>query len=108
MSFDSKRLGWRRRQFRDGLETARTGTPAGGRLRPAGKKAAGGLLFGLVAYGYWGLMPVYFVAVREVPSGELLAHRIVWCALLMVLVLVALGAGPILFAACLPGGGLVF
>jgi len=94
MSFDSKHLVGVGGSSGIGLETARTGTPAGGRLRPAGKKAAGGLLFGLVAYGYWGLMPVYFVAVQEVPPGELLAHRIVWCALLMVLVLAALRRWP--------------
>ncbi len=94
MSFGSKHLVGVGGSSGIGLETARTGTPAGGRLRPAGKKAAGGLLFGLAAYGYWGLMPVYYVAVQEVPPGELLAHRIVWCALLMVLVLAALRRWP--------------
>jgi chloramphenicol-sensitive protein RarD len=42
-------------------------------------------------------MPVYFKAVQEVPPGELLAHRIVWCALLMVLVLTLLRRWPDFF-----------
>jgi chloramphenicol-sensitive protein RarD len=37
-----------------------------------------GLLYGLAAYGWWGLVPLYFKALGAVPPGELLAHRIVW------------------------------
>jgi chloramphenicol-sensitive protein RarD len=37
----------------------------------------------LAAYGLWGLMPLYFVAIRHVPSYEILAQRIVWCGLLL-------------------------
>lgn len=39
-----------------------------------------GLLFGLVAYGWWGLVPLYFAALKqaEVPAWEVLAHRIAW------------------------------
>jgi EamA domain-containing membrane protein RarD len=59
---------------------SRAGALAEGTLPPAREKPAAGLLFGLAAYAYWGLMPVYFKAVQEVPPGELLAHRIVWCA----------------------------
>jgi chloramphenicol-sensitive protein RarD len=36
-------------------------------------------------------MPFYFWAVASVPPAELLAHRIVWCALLLAGVLTALG-----------------
>lgn len=39
-----------------------------------------GLLFGLVAYLWWGLVPLYFAALRsfDVPPWEILAHRITW------------------------------
>jgi len=37
-----------------------------------------GLLAGLGAYLLWGILPVYFVFVRDVASLEVLAHRIVW------------------------------
>jgi chloramphenicol-sensitive protein RarD len=50
-----------------------------------------GLLYGLAAYVLWGVVPIYFKAVGQVPPGELLAHRIAWSALLLVLVLALLG-----------------
>jgi chloramphenicol-sensitive protein RarD len=37
-----------------------------------------GLIFGMIAYLAWGLVPLYFVQVASVPAAELLAHRIVW------------------------------
>jgi chloramphenicol-sensitive protein RarD len=55
-----------------------------------GEKTGAGLLFGVSAYGLWGLMPIYFKQVQSVPGGELLAHRIIWCALLMLLVVTLL------------------
>jgi chloramphenicol-sensitive protein RarD len=45
------------------------------------------LLYGLAAYGCWGVMPLYFKAVQAVKPAELLAHRIVWCLLLLAAVL---------------------
>jgi chloramphenicol-sensitive protein RarD len=52
------------------------------------------LIYGLVAYGWWGLMPLYFHAIRAVTPGEILAHRIVWCALLLAAVLTLLHRWP--------------
>jgi chloramphenicol-sensitive protein RarD len=63
------------------------------------EKAAGGLLYGLAAYGLWGVMPLYFKAVAAVGPGELLAHRIVWCLVLLVVVLTLLRRWPE-FARC--------
>jgi chloramphenicol-sensitive protein RarD len=37
-----------------------------------------GVLYALLAYGAWGLVAIYFHAVREVPAHEVLLHRIVW------------------------------
>jgi chloramphenicol-sensitive protein RarD len=48
------------------------------------------VLFALGAFCFWGLNPIYFHAVRQVPAVELLAHRIVWSVPLTVL-LIALG-----------------
>jgi chloramphenicol-sensitive protein RarD len=47
----------------------------------------GGLVYGLAAYGLWGLMPLYFKAVERADPLEVLAHRIVWCQLLLVVLL---------------------
>lgn len=53
-----------------------------------------GLAYGVAAYGWWGLMPLYFAAVKVVPPKELLAHRVVWSAALLGVVIVALRRGP--------------
>jgi chloramphenicol-sensitive protein RarD len=39
-----------------------------------------GLAFGLIAYLWWGLVPLYFAQLKTagVPAWEILAHRIVW------------------------------
>ncbi len=53
-----------------------------------------GLFFGIAAYTWWGLMPLYFREVDRVPAGELLAHRIVWSAVLLVIFLSAARRWP--------------
>ena len=40
-----------------------------------------GYLLGLSAYIVWGLFPLYFKAIAEVPAREIIAHRIIWSAL---------------------------
>jgi chloramphenicol-sensitive protein RarD len=44
-----------------------------------------GIAAGLAAYGLWGLMPLYFAALRErdVAADEILAQRIIWCGVLL-------------------------
>lgn len=42
-----------------------------------------GVLFGVSAYLWWGLVPIYFKAVASVPAWEVLAHRIVWSLFLL-------------------------
>jgi len=37
-----------------------------------------GLLYGVAAYGLWGLVPLYFHAVGAAPPEQILAHRVVW------------------------------
>ena len=53
-----------------------------------------GLGYGLVAYTWWGLVPLYFAALAafDVPAWEILAHRIAWSLPIMVL-LTILAAG---------------
>lgn len=60
----------------------------------AGQRFRSGLLYGLVAYTAWGLVPLYFAALKdaEVPAGEILAHRIAW-ALPVLLLLTAFAGG---------------
>jgi chloramphenicol-sensitive protein RarD len=46
-----------------------------------------GVLYAALAFSWWGLFPLYFRIVAGIPSGEVLAHRIVWCLLLMLALL---------------------
>ncbi|MDP9413200.1 MAG: EamA family transporter RarD [Pseudomonadota bacterium] len=41
-------------------------------------QARAGLLLGLGAYLFWGVLPLYFKAIDHVPAGEIVAHRILW------------------------------
>jgi len=51
------------------------------------KTALAGVGFGLIAHLVWGLSPIYFKAVKNVPVWELLAHRIAWSAPALLLVI---------------------
>ncbi len=51
------------------------------------RAARAGVIYGLSAYTTWGLVPVYFKAVANVPAAEVLAHRIVWTLVLLVVVM---------------------
>jgi chloramphenicol-sensitive protein RarD len=46
-------------------------------------EAGRGVAYGLAAYGFWGFVPLYFKAVAHVTALEVLAHRIVWSAVLL-------------------------
>jgi chloramphenicol-sensitive protein RarD len=43
-----------------------------------------GIAYVLGAYALWGLMPLYVRSLHAVPSMQIVAHRIVWAALLLV------------------------
>lgn len=59
--------------------------------RAPGDRTAQGLVYGIAAFSLWGVLPVYFKLLGDVPALEILAHRILWsvafCAAL-------LGASP--------------
>lgn len=51
---------------------------------------ARGLLYGLAAYGLWGLFPAFFNLLSQAGAVEVLAHRIVWTVVLLAVLLVAI------------------
>ncbi|TLM74597.1 EamA family transporter RarD [Pseudarthrobacter sp. NamB4] len=66
--------------------------PTAGNAKAAGPKAVdkettAGVLFGIGAYGLWGLLPLYFFALMPAGAVEIVANRVVWslvfCALLI-------------------------
>ncbi|GAY18400.1 protein RarD [Mycobacterium sp. shizuoka-1] len=54
----------------------------------------GGLLYGIGAYGSWGLFPAFFPLLKPAGALEVLAHRIVWTLVLMAGVVVAMRKLP--------------
>lgn len=46
-----------------------------------------GLPHGIAAYTIWGLLPIYFKLVQDVPALEIIAHRVFWSLLLMLALL---------------------
>ncbi len=52
---------------------------------PADRQTLAGCLFAVAAYLFWGAAPLYFKAVAGVAPEQILAHRIVWSLLLLVL-----------------------
>lgn len=53
-------------------------------------RAKQGVLFALAAYTFWGVAPVYFKLVKQVPAFEILAHRIIWAFLLVLILIIAM------------------
>ena len=51
----------------------------------AARVARLGVAYGVAAYLWWGLCPIYFKAVASVPALQILGHRIVWSVVLLAL-----------------------
>ena len=58
-----------------------------------------GLLFGTAAYALWGLFPLYWPLLEPAGAVEILAHRIVWSALTMAVLVLVLGRTPAVLTA---------
>lgn len=50
-----------------------------------------GALFAVTAYGFWGLIPIFFKTVAAASPGEILAQRVLWSAILLLVLLKVLG-----------------
>ncbi|MFZ4372437.1 MAG: EamA family transporter RarD [Mycobacterium sp.] len=48
-------------------------------------------MYAIGAYGTWGMFPVFFPLLQPATAPEVLAHRIVWTAVFMTVLLVAVG-----------------
>jgi chloramphenicol-sensitive protein RarD len=55
--------------------------------RHARGERAVGLVYALLAYGAWGLVPLYFRQVRQVSAHNVLAHRVVWSVVFLALLI---------------------
>ena len=50
-----------------------------------------GFIFGLTAYSMWGVFPLFFHLLRDVPSTEVLLHRVIWSFVFVFSVLLLIG-----------------
>lgn len=48
-----------------------------------------GLLYGLGAYGLWGVLPIYFKALARIPAVDIVAHRVLWSLPFLALLIAA-------------------
>ena len=55
--------------------------------QPSASSTRTGLLYGLAAYGAWGLFPLYFKLIEHVPPWQIVAHRIIWSVALLAILL---------------------
>ena len=46
-----------------------------------------GLIYGFTAYFIWGLAPVFFKLLQQVPTYEIIAHRIIWSLSLLIVII---------------------
>ena len=53
--------------------------------------AARGFVYALLAYGFWGTLPLFMKLLAHIPAVEVVAHRIVWSVPIAGAVILALG-----------------
>ncbi len=54
-------------------------------LKAVDKDTTAGILFGIGAYGLWGLLPLYFFVLQPAGAIEIVANRVVWSLVFCVL-----------------------
>jgi chloramphenicol-sensitive protein RarD len=54
---------------------------------PAEREDRSGLIAGVAAFATWGLIPVYWKLLSNLPASEILAHRFVWTTLFLAVLL---------------------
>jgi chloramphenicol-sensitive protein RarD len=66
----------------------------GSKAARTANEASRGFWLGAAAYGLWGILPIYFKAIAEVGSVDIVAHRVLWSVpFLLLLMLVLKGVG---------------
>ncbi|WP_373460648.1 EamA family transporter RarD [Arthrobacter oryzae] len=68
-------------------------------LKAVDKDTTAGVLFGIGAYGLWGLLPLYFFALQPAGAVEIVANRVVWSLLFCTLLITVTRSWRVLGAA---------
>ncbi|WP_082579351.1 EamA family transporter RarD [Arthrobacter sp. Soil736] len=74
-----------------------SGGPGG--LKAVDKETTAGVLFGIGAYGLWGLLPLYFFVLQPASAVEIVANRVVWSLLFCTLLITVTRTWRVLGAA---------
>ena len=74
-----------------------SGKPGG--LKAVDKETTAGVLFGIGAYGLWGLLPLYFFVLQPAGAVEIVANRVIWSLLFCALLITVTRAWRVLGAA---------
>jgi chloramphenicol-sensitive protein RarD len=72
------------------VKSGPAGTPGTGHapgLKAVDKDTTAGVLFGIGAYGLWGLLPLYFFVLAPAAAVEIVANRVVWSLLFCTLLI---------------------
>lgn len=57
-------------------------------LSPKKDDSRQGLIYGLIAFFLWGTAPAFFKLLEEVPTYEIIAHRVLWSVALLILFII--------------------
>lgn len=79
--------------------TSRGTPPRASGPKPVDKDTTAGVLFGIGAYGLWGLLPLYFFVLMPAGAVEIVANRVVWSLIFCALLITVTGGWPVLVAA---------
>jgi chloramphenicol-sensitive protein RarD len=58
--------------------------PPAAKHSPATREDRSGLIAGIAAFATWGLIPVYWKLLSNLPASEILAHRFVWTTVFLI------------------------
>ncbi len=50
-----------------------------------------GILYAILSYGIWGILPLYWKVLKQIGAGEILASRIIWSFVVSLLILFIIG-----------------
>jgi chloramphenicol-sensitive protein RarD len=64
------------------------------RSAPAARASLVGGAYAAAAFGWWGLLPLYFHVMAFVPPGQMLSHRFVWAVVLLAGLVTVTGGWP--------------
>ncbi len=67
-------------------EHSLTATPPATSRTPEEESVRLGTIYGFLAYGMWGILPIYFRSLEPASAWEILAHRIVWSFLFCIII----------------------